>query len=164
MNYTYKEKIQKISEPEKVGERKVWDDVIKNTIDTNSPCKRYGSLNSLDWMHVIRNVFPASKTVNWILSKIHRVPAREYKNTLYNILTGYGHYDPPGELTVPQGCYFNPYVRGMVTPVAPFLKDGMLKFDDGVKASIPQMAYDLTEFLSFLQYGRMPDLKIDILT
>lgn len=88
--------------------------------------------------------------------------AREYKNTTYNILTGYKHYDPPGEIKVPEGCHFNPYVRGMVTTFPPFLKDQMIEYDDGVKASIPQMAFDLTEFLSFLKYGHLPDLKVNV--
>lgn len=86
------------------------------------------------------------------------------KNTWYNLLTGYGHYDPPSELTIPSGCYFNPYVRGMVTPLPPLLKANMVEYEDGVKASVPQMAYDLTEFLTFLKYGTLPDRKLDLVT
>ena len=85
---------------------------------------------------------------------------RSYNNSVYNILTGYGYYDPPSELVVPRGYFYNPYVPGMVTPLAPFLRNNMIEYDDGVKASIPQMASDLTEFMNFLKYGHIPDQKL----
>ena len=109
-----------------------------------------------------RKHFPHSPVVSWLLSKLRRVSGREYKNTVYNILTGYGYYQPPSEIKVPRGCYYNPYTRGMVTTLPPFLKDNMLEYEDGVKASTPQMAFDLAEFLSFLDYGRIPDRKFDL--
>jgi len=49
----------------------------------------------------------------------------------------------------------------MVTNMPPFLKDKGVEYDDGVPASIPQMAHDLTEFLAFLRYGKRPDWKVE---
>ena len=97
--------------------------------------------------------------VNWLCNKY--CFQREYCNTIYNIFTGYNHYNPPAEITIPPGYYFNPYVNGIMTKLPPFLKDKMIEYDDGVPASTPQMAYDLTQFLSFLKYGRIPDMKFD---
>jgi cytochrome c1 len=112
----------------------------------------------------LKNTFPKSKIVQWLVQKLRWVRGREYKNTIYNILTGYNYYTPPSEVLVPKGFYYNPYVKGMVTTFPPFLKDNMLEMDDGVKASIPQMAFDLTEFLSFLKYGHTPDRKYEAFT
>ena len=148
--------------PEKDAGRNAWLDVLNKTIDSNKPCTQHFISFCLDWLFKIDSMFPQSKVVKWITSKLRFVSAREFKNTFYNIMTGYGHYAPPGELVIPKGCYFNPYVRGMLTPFPPFLKDNMLQYEDGVKSSTPQMAYDLTEFLSFLDYGHIPDRKFDL--
>jgi len=79
-------------------------------------------------------------------------------------MTGYGHYIPPEELNIPKNHYFNPYVRGMITNLKPFLSDKMLEYDDGVQASTPQMAYDLANFMAFMKYGYMPDMKVQFAT
>ncbi len=109
-------------------------------------------------------MFPNCGPLRWVLEKTRMTSSREFKNTYYNVLTGFNYYTAPAELKVPAGCHYNPYVRGLVAPVTPFLKDNMLQYEDGVKASVPQMALDLTTFLSFFKYGTKPDKKQDVVT
>jgi len=115
----------------------------------------------IDYIHKLLQIFPNSRLLNWAVYKLRNLSSRTFKNTTYNILTGYGYYKPPIELQIPANCYFNPYVKNMVTNMPPFLKDKGVEYDDGVPASIPQMAHDLTEFLAFLRYGKRPDWKVE---
>lgn len=71
-------------------------------------------------------------------------------NYIYNILTGY-NYKPPFGLDVPKGKYFNPYFDHMIIGMPRQLYDGMIDYDDGTPASTPQMAYDVTNFITFMQ-------------
>lgn len=68
---------------------------------------------------------------------------------VYNILTGYG-YDAPFGTDVPEGKYFHPYFRHMIIGMPPPLYDGFFEYDDGTPASLPQMAYDVSEFCHFM--------------
>lgn len=71
-------------------------------------------------------------------------------NYIYNVLTGY-HYDPPYGLDVPTGKHFNPYFDHMVIGMPRQLQDGMIDYDDGTPASTPQMAFDVSNYLFYLQ-------------
>lgn len=78
---------------------------------------------------------------------------------IYNILTGY-HFKPPFGMDVPKGKYFNPYFDHMIIGMARQLHDGMIDYDDGTPASTPQMAYDVSNFLTYMQRrtgGKLPD-------
>ena len=77
----------------------------------------------------------------------------------YNILTGY-HYQPPFGIDIPDGKYFNPYFDHMIIGMPPQLHDGMIQYDDDTPSSIPQMAHDVSEYLSFVSNQRKPDHKI----
>lgn len=70
-------------------------------------------------------------------------------NYIYNILTGY-HYKPPAGVDVPKGKHFNPYFDHMVIGMPRQLYDGMMDYDDGTVASAPQMAYDVSNFISYM--------------
>lgn len=90
-------------------------------------------------------------------SKINRRPGNIAY--IYNILTGY-HFKPPLGLDVPKGKYFNPYFDHMIIGMARQLHDGMLDYDDGTPASTPQMAYDVSNFITYMQRragGKLPD-------
>lgn len=71
-------------------------------------------------------------------------------NYIYNILTGY-HFKAPFGLDVPQGKYFNPYFDHMVIGMPRQLYDGLLDYEDGTPASTPQMAYDVSNFINYVQ-------------
>lgn len=91
------------------------------------------------------------------LSKIRLRPGG--MNYIYNILTGY-HFKPPSDMDVPKGKHFNPYFDHMVIGMARQLFDGMIDYDDGTPASTPQMAYDVTNFITYMQIrggGKLPD-------
>ena len=80
-------------------------------------------------------------------------------NYIYNILTGY-HYTAPYGLDVPKGKYFNPYFDHMIIGMPRQLFDGMIDYDDGTPPSTPQMAYDVSVFITYMQRrsgGKNPD-------
>lgn len=82
-------------------------------------------------------------------------------NYSYNMMTGY-HYNPPFGLDVPEGRYFNPYFDHMIIAMPPQLHDGMIEYDDGTPSSVPQMAHDVSEFLTFVAKNKVPDTKVII--
>eukprot|EP01017_Pseudomicrothorax_dubius_P000780 TRINITY_DN0_c2606_g1_i1.p1 TRINITY_DN0_c2606_g1~~TRINITY_DN0_c2606_g1_i1.p1 ORF type:complete len:234 (-),score=67.41 TRINITY_DN0_c2606_g1_i1:83-784(-) len=91
------------------------------------------------------------------LSKIHKRPGGI--NYVYNILTGY-HYKPPYGIDIPKGKSFNPYFDHMIIGMPRQLYDGLVDYEDGTPASTPQMAYDVSNFVSYMQrrYGsKFPD-------
>ncbi len=69
-------------------------------------------------------------------------------NYLYSLLTGYGK-EPPKGFDVPDGLYFNPYFASVNIAMVQPLHDEQLTYADGTKASIDQMAKDVTAFLSW---------------
>ena len=77
-------------------------------------------------------------------------------NYSYNLLTGY-HYNPPFGLDVPEGRHYNPYYDHMIIAMPPQLHDGMIEYDDGTPSSAPQMAHDVSEYLSFVSKAKVPD-------
>lgn len=92
------------------------------------------------------------------LSKIRLRPGN--LNYIYNLLTGY-HFKPPLGVDVPKGRHFNPYFDHMVIGMPRQLYDGMLDYADGTPASTPQMAYDVANFISYMQRrgGKSPDFN-----
>ena len=78
---------------------------------------------------------------------------------IYNILTGYS-YKPPVGIDVPKGKYFNPYFDHMIIGMPRQLYDGLIDYEDGTPASTPQMSYDVTNFIAYMQRrvgGKRPD-------
>lgn len=95
------------------------------------------------------------------LSKVYINPGMI--NHVYNVMTGYG-YKPPIGVDVPEGKFFNPYFDHMIVGMPPQLFDGMIEYEDGTKASIPQMAHDVSEYLQFVGRARGPDFKVVLYT
>ena len=83
-------------------------------------------------------------------------------NFVYNVMPGY-HYNSPFGLDVPEGKFFNPYFDHMILGMPPQLYDGMIEYEDGTKASGPQMAHDVSEYLMFLARSKAPDTKMVII-
>jgi len=82
-----------------------------------------------------------------------------HSNYPYNLLTGY-HYHPPFGLDVPEGRYFNPYFDHMIIAMPPQLHDGMIEYDDGTPSSAPQMAHDVSEYITYIGKSKTPDTKV----
>jgi ubiquinol-cytochrome c reductase cytochrome c1 subunit len=66
---------------------------------------------------------------------------------LYSLLTGYE--DPPADLEVPAGGYYNAYFPGHVIAMPPPLSADQVTYADGTPATIDQMASDVTQFLTW---------------
>lgn len=76
-------------------------------------------------------------------------------NYVYSLLTGYGQ-TPPAEHIVPEGLNYNPYFPGGNILMPQPLSDGQVTYEDGTKASVDQMAHDVT---NFLQWTAEPEME-----
>lgn len=66
---------------------------------------------------------------------------------LYALLTGYA--DPPAGVTLMEGMSYNRYFPGHQIAMARPLNDGQVEFHDGTRATVEQMARDVTTFLAW---------------
>ncbi|MDE2007455.1 MAG: cytochrome c1 [Rhodospirillales bacterium] len=64
---------------------------------------------------------------------------------IYGILTGF--VAAPAGFTVPAGKYYNAQFPGHLIGMPPPLSDGVVTYNDGTKATVPQMAHDVATFL-----------------
>jgi ubiquinol-cytochrome c reductase cytochrome c1 subunit len=65
----------------------------------------------------------------------------------YAILVGYE--DPPADLEVEEGLSYNPYFPGHKIAMPPPLSADAVEYTDGTKATVEQMAKDVTVFLAW---------------
>ena len=78
-------------------------------------------------------------------------------NYLYSLLIGYK--EPPEDLEVRDGLYYNKYYGGnLIAMPQPLYQDGV-EYADGTNASIEQMAADVTEFLTWAAEPEMEARK-----
>ncbi|XP_012285209.1 cytochrome c1-2, heme protein, mitochondrial [Orussus abietinus] len=68
-------------------------------------------------------------------------------NHCFSVLTGF--MDPPAGIELRDGQFFNAYFPGGVIGMAPMLVDGLVDYDDGTPSTVPQMAKDVSEFLTW---------------
>jgi len=66
---------------------------------------------------------------------------------VYALLTGY--QDPPADVKVGEGQYYNPYMTGQQIAMIPPLKADLVAYDDGTSPTVEQMAHDVVAFLSW---------------
>ena len=66
---------------------------------------------------------------------------------LYSLLLGYE--DPPSNVTLDDGVYYNKYMYGNMIRMANPLSDGLVEYNDGTEASEKQMAKDVVTFLAW---------------
>ena len=64
---------------------------------------------------------------------------------IYSVLLGYE--DPPANLKLDDGVYFNKYMYGNKIKMASPLSEDIVEYSDGTKASTEQMAKDVVTFL-----------------
>ena len=76
-------------------------------------------------------------------------------NYLYNILLGYS--EPPGNVEISEGMYFNRWMPGNQIAMAPPLDDGYVDYDDGTENSLSQLAEDV---VTFLAWSAEPELEV----
>ena len=76
---------------------------------------------------------------------------------LYSLLIGYK--EAPDSVNVLDGMYYNKYYSGSLIAMPQPLYDDGVVYADGTKASIEQMAADVTEFLSWAAEPEMEERK-----
>ena len=64
---------------------------------------------------------------------------------IYSLLQGYE--DPPVDMSLDDGVYYNKYMYGNKIKMANQLSDGLVEYGDGTTASVEQMSKDVTTFL-----------------
>lgn len=75
-----------------------------------------------------------------------------------SLMMGYGE-EPPADLTVGVGLYYNPYFPGGLIAMPPQFEDGLLEYADGTEATVEQMANDVTEFFAWASDPHMEQRK-----
>lgn len=75
-------------------------------------------------------------------------------NYVYSLLTGYE--DPPEDMKMMPGLYYNLYFEGEQIAMPQPLTDDMVSYMDGTHATVEQMARDVT---IFLQYAAEPEME-----
>ena len=66
-------------------------------------------------------------------------------NYIYSLLLGYE--DPPTDIKLDDGVYYNKYMYGNKIKMPKQLSDGLVEYSDGTNATEEQMAKDVTSFL-----------------
>jgi|TARA_A100001011_G_scaffold28542_1_gene27736 ubiquinol-cytochrome c reductase cytochrome c1 subunit len=68
-------------------------------------------------------------------------------NYLYSVLNGYE--EPPANIELDDGVYYNKYMYGNKIKMANPLDDGIVEYNDGTEATIDQMSKDVVTFLTW---------------
>ena len=66
---------------------------------------------------------------------------------IYSVLMGYE--DPPANIQLDEGVYYNKYMEGKKIKMSNQLSEGIVTYQDGTLASESQMAKDVTTFLTW---------------
>ena len=66
---------------------------------------------------------------------------------IYSLLMGYE--DPPSEITLDEGVYYNKYMAGNNIKMSNPLSEGLVEYADGTTATEEQMAKDVVTFLAW---------------
>ena len=69
-------------------------------------------------------------------------------NYIYSILMGYDE-NPPPEMKIEEGVYYNKYMAGNKIRMSKPLNDGSVEYSDGTQATVSQMSKDVTAFLTW---------------
>jgi len=75
-------------------------------------------------------------------------------NYIYSILLGYDQ--PPADIKLEDGVYYNKYMYGNKIKMASPLSDGLVEYSDGTEATTEQMSKDV---VSFLMWAAEPHLE-----
>lgn len=79
-------------------------------------------------------------------------------NYVYGILTGYS--EPPADFKVGAGMHYNKFFPGhQIAMPAPLVSDGQVAYPEGTPATVQQMAFDVTNFLTWAAEPKMEARK-----
>ena len=73
---------------------------------------------------------------------------------IYSVLVGYD--DPPSDVTIYDGVYYNTYMTGNKIMMPNPLSEGLVEYNDGTKATEEQMSKDV---VTFLAWAAEPELE-----
>jgi ubiquinol-cytochrome c reductase cytochrome c1 subunit len=76
---------------------------------------------------------------------------------VYDLLTGY--VQPPADVKVGAGLYYDAWFPGHQIAMPPPLQDDSVTYTDGTKATLPQEAHDVVTFLSYIANPEMEERK-----
>jgi ubiquinol-cytochrome c reductase cytochrome c1 subunit len=82
---------------------------------------------------------------------------------VYSLMVGYE--EPPAGEEGPEGMYYNAYFPGHWIAMPPPLDEGLIEYADGAQSTVPQMAADVTTFLTWageptLEQRKQSGLKV----
>ena len=60
-----------------------------------------------------------------------------------------GYEEPPSNIKLDEGVYYNKYMEGQKIKMSNPLSDGIVNYSDGTDATVDQMAKDVTTFLTW---------------
>ena len=75
-------------------------------------------------------------------------------NYIYSVLLGY--VDPPSDISLDDGVYYNKYMYGNKIKMSAPLSDDIVEYSDGTKATTEQMSKDV---VTFLMWAAEPHLE-----
>jgi len=70
-----------------------------------------------------------------------------------------GYVNPPSDVHLAPGMYYNLYFSGHQIAMAPPLSDQLVQYADGTLATVDQMAHDVVTFLAWASEPEMEDRK-----
>lgn len=76
---------------------------------------------------------------------------------IYALMMGYG--EPPAGMKMGDGMNYNKFYTGHQIAMAAPLSDGRVDYSDGTKATVDQMARDVTTFLTYVANPEMEERK-----
>ena len=76
---------------------------------------------------------------------------------IYSVLSGYA--EAPKDLKKPDTLHYNPYFPGHLIAMPPPLSEGAVEYTDGTKATVDQLAYDVTNFLAWAASPKLETQK-----
>lgn len=74
------------------------------------------------------------------------------------LLIGYVE-EPPEDVKMMPGMYYNEYFPGHQIAMPPPLVEGLVEYEDGTEATLDQYAHDVTTFLSWTSYPVLEERK-----
>ena len=76
-------------------------------------------------------------------------------NYVYALLTGY--VDPPADVELLDGLYYNAYFPGHQIAMPPPLSEDAVEYADGTPATVEQMAQDVVHFMA---WAAEPEMEV----
>ncbi len=76
---------------------------------------------------------------------------------IYSVLSGYA--EAPKDMKKPDTLHYNPYFPGKLIAMPPPLTEGGVQYADGTKPTVDQLAYDVTNFLTWASSPKLETRK-----